>query len=354
MSTNKKQSTKKPPFAGSKVVTNVKSDYGNDFGELMSDVLAMKTEKGKGEEVSDSDEEFDTGKEKKKPSAAAKKIPEGDEGKDQVPYMLFDFRRGADNWPKNCQLVDPKTFEDLVTKASKAAEKLAAKSKTKKDGEAKEDEGGGGRGKGISVGWSAAADSDEEDENEENNNNEKTKNENKKESGATFETLRDGSTALILPAGHCLKLNLADLPEGGDANREERQKRAAKEKKRMSKYASEFVGFDIFGKDGLGLGGAVGKKSSGGGGKKTMNEYTITMDIKLLDQIPREGISLYQTALVHCLDNRRANRVMRTINQMILFIFIFLVCCRWMFHDQMERQLLIKLVELARLVHMAM
>jgi hypothetical protein len=33
--------------------------------------------------------------------------------------------------------------------------------------------------------------------------------------------------------------------------------------------------------------------------KEWVNEYTITMDIKVMESIPREGVSLFQTALVH-------------------------------------------------------
>jgi hypothetical protein len=53
---------------------------------------------------------------------------------------------------------------------------------------------------------------------------------------------------------------------------------------------------------------AYSHASGGGGGgaykskffKQTVNEYTITMDIKIAEEPPREGLALYQTDLVHC------------------------------------------------------
>ena len=42
--------------------------------------------------------------------------------------------------------------------------------------------------------------------------------------------------------------------------------------------------------------------------KSYINEYTITMDIKLLEEPPREGISLFQTALIHSKENKRTGK----------------------------------------------
>ena len=40
--------------------------------------------------------------------------------------------------------------------------------------------------------------------------------------------------------------------------------------------------------------------------RQFIDEYTITMDVKLLDEPPRDSISLFQTALIHAKENRRA------------------------------------------------
>ena len=47
--------------------------------------------------------------------------------------------------------------------------------------------------------------------------------------------------------------------------------------------------------------------------KEYINEYTITMDIKLLDAPPHNGISLFQTALVHAKEAARSGKI--TLNR---------------------------------------
>ena len=42
--------------------------------------------------------------------------------------------------------------------------------------------------------------------------------------------------------------------------------------------------------------------------KKNINEYTITMDVKLKEDPPRDGISLFQTALIHVKENKRSGK----------------------------------------------
>ena len=46
--------------------------------------------------------------------------------------------------------------------------------------------------------------------------------------------------------------------------------------------------------------------------KEYLNEYTITMDICLQENPPREGISLFQTALIHAKENKRSGKVTLT------------------------------------------
>eukprot|EP00656_Telonema_subtile_P033032 TRINITY_DN36415_c0_g1_i1.p1 TRINITY_DN36415_c0_g1~~TRINITY_DN36415_c0_g1_i1.p1 ORF type:complete len:284 (+),score=91.01 TRINITY_DN36415_c0_g1_i1:89-940(+) len=98
-------------------------------------------------------------------------------------------------------------------------------------------------------------------------------------SEAKFETLSDGSTALVIPAGVRLKIDLNDLLKGGDEKKQERKLQELKDKKK--KWGS----YDY------------GKWYT-----EHVNEYTITMDIKLEQDPPREGMSLFQTALIHAED----------------------------------------------------
>jgi hypothetical protein len=112
----------------------------------------------------------------------------------------------------------------------------------------------------------------------------------------TFETLKDGSTALIIRPGYRLKLKLSELLEGGDAQRDKNEKR--KKKQAEEADADDNVWFR---RD------STRFKDTDGDGewsysrwfKEYVNEYTITIDMKLTDEIPREGISLFQTSLVH-------------------------------------------------------
>jgi len=46
--------------------------------------------------------------------------------------------------------------------------------------------------------------------------------------------------------------------------------------------------------------------------KEYVNEYTITMDIKLLEPPPRDGIALFQTALIHAKENKRSGKTTLT------------------------------------------
>jgi hypothetical protein len=112
--------------------------------------------------------------------------------------------------------------------------------------------------------------------------------------GAAFETLKDGSTALVVSPGWRLRLQLGDLTAGGDEKKAERvkaenikAKAAAKRKRRAAKSG----GFDY---------GGYGSYDYGAKDKwfkETLGEWTVTMDVKLGDAPPREGVALLHTAL---------------------------------------------------------
>ncbi len=272
-------------------------NYDQEYDDYAADILG-------GESDSDSDDGYDF-----KPKGFGRSRGDDDEDNQQgnEPYMFFDFRKGKKEFPDCCDIIDQKKAESLLEKATLAAEE-SAKLK-KKDGE----EGGGDDGKDgkekktgetgttyasvTSWGESKSSAAEETTEPEDNGIND-----------AVFETLKDGSTALILNPGFRLRLRLNDLLEGGDEKKEERQKAAAKEKKRKEKKKSKFSNFDAWGDmddwDKGGKGGGYSSKWF----KEYINTYTITMDIKLLEEIPREGVALYQTALIHCEENKRSGK----------------------------------------------
>jgi hypothetical protein len=94
-------------------------DYADEYDALAEDIL--------GDEESESSEDFSwlqdyeqKGKEKEEDSA--------------FNTMLFDFRRGAELWPKQIEIIDDKKAEELLEEAKKkAAEKEQNKKKEGKD-----------------------------------------------------------------------------------------------------------------------------------------------------------------------------------------------------------------------------
>jgi hypothetical protein len=280
-------------------------NYEHQYKELDDDVLGDDDESGEDEDPWS----YDTGKKKKRdPKAGAE---------EQEPsFMFFDFRHGSEKWPEGVELVDNELAAELLEKAKKDAEaeakrlleKEATKDKEKdgekdKDKEKEKDKKSGDRRKGFSAwggggygpaplgasgsggdfdpwsfsggmgdrGGGAAAEEPEKEW--------------KAPKDAVFETLNDGSTAFILEPGKRLKIDLSALLEGGDAKKEEREKKKRKRKKRMGRMWGGWYGGDF-----------SGWKSSW---KEWVNEYTVTMDIKVVDGLPREGLSLFQTALIH-------------------------------------------------------
>lgn len=264
-------------------------DVANTYGSLAADVL-------EGED-SDSDEEFNPNKMK---ASGGKKNRQDENNNKHPDFMFFDFRKGAEGFPLNCEIIDPAKAELLLEKQT--ADVLEALKSKKKDGdESKGGEAGGGDD--FAVGWGAALITRDETALSREELDSLL-------AETTFDVLNDGSTALVMKPGYRLKLRLNDLLEGGDADREEREKKRKNREKKMSKYS--------------GFGNTASGNTVWSGGpvdvwgdafdstwykpKEYINEYTITMDIKLLDEPPRDGIALYQTALVHAKDNKRSGK----------------------------------------------
>lgn len=105
---------------------------------------------------------------------------------------FFDFRKGIKEWPSNAELVDQKAAESLLEKAMLAAEELAKLKK--KDSDTVEEEGKQGKSKdnkeassSASKAWSVEGDEDDAEA--------------KIHPETAFETLKDGSSALIIKPG---------------------------------------------------------------------------------------------------------------------------------------------------------
>jgi hypothetical protein len=272
----------------------VENDHVNSFDGYMDDIIGPE-------------DEIDSDDEEKNKKNRYDQQQEEDDGNKQPPYMFFDFRKGLDQWPSNVELIDPKRADELLEKATIQLEEQL-KRKKKDDNDDNENIKGEGNGVTFSSsngGWgssSSSATTAAEDETGESTSQ-------SLHPDILFETLKDNSTALIIKPGYRLKLKLNDLQDGGDENRVERERRALKSKKRAAKFAANSTSW----------GGGINTSSTGGtvgtAGtidywdfssydtkkwfKEYINEYTITIDMKLLEPPSRDGISLFQTALIH-------------------------------------------------------
>jgi hypothetical protein len=274
-------------FLGEKNEGNIGPDAEKDFTSLAQDIL--------GDDVGGSDSEDDYDFDKKGKGRKGKPSQESDA---PTAYMLFDFRKGSHRFPAFCELIDPKRAESIAEKASKKLEE-AAKLKKKDDANDDDADKKDSRSVSVSIGPSlpslSTAVDDEDDEDE------KQMDASELHPDATFDILKDGSTAFVLKPGYRLKLKLNDLLDGGDANREERQKKEAAKLKKKTVKGKGSVMMEGFGNDPWDIKSSKWFKSY-------INEYTITMDIKLIEDPPRDGMALFQTALVHGKENKRTGK----------------------------------------------
>lgn len=82
-----------------------------------------------------------------------------------------------------------------------------------------------------------------------------------------------------------------------------------KKKSNVNKSNSVMIGPSMFDDDdddwGFSSGGGFSKMKNKFF-KNYINKYTITIDMKLIEELPRDGCSLFQTALVHVKDDKRS------------------------------------------------
>lgn len=229
----------------------------------------------------------------------------GDEGDDkkEPKYMFFDFRRGAEHWPDNVELVGLKRADALLEKAMEAAN--ARIQLMSDDGDNK-----GGKGKVDMMGF-GNDDFDDESEEEEQQESEQKSNVG---SNAPFRKLPDGSHALVIEPGFRLKIDLSDLSKGGDATKEDRARKARQKKKRRERLKAERAAWGFHG--GGGGGGGMNEWKDYGGdnfkskfNKTFINAYTITIDMQLTEPAPREGLSLFQNSLVYTTEDKKLGKV---------------------------------------------
>lgn len=311
-------------------------DYEKDYDSFEKEI------KGKNPEDQDSDgEEFDFERFEKPKGRPGERDGDAQGEKKNPDFMFFDFRGGSGAWPSNVEYVDPQRGDTLVQKATEDAE-AAIKEKMRET----EEEGGDVKKESGSGAVTTEVVDDWDDATTETKTVEKAATKGDSEDGgihpeARFEVLKDGSTALIIQPGCRLKINLKELLQGGDEMREKRKADELRAKKNASKYSGGYGGYFSYpsavsggyggfdGKDegkgvgpraGAGAGGVKGGKEGVGGAawggawgnwkpaKQYINEYTITMDVKLQDEPPREGLSVFQTSLVHVKESKRTGK----------------------------------------------
>ena len=285
-----------------KIDTNaVPENDEDDYGDLISDILG------------------DTGK-KKRANDDSSKNPFGsqrnnEEEDSKVPHLLLDFRRGKSDWPDGVEVVNEEKYKVLLQSEKDEIAKKSAKKEPGKEGINTQGMGSNDVNAGVGfsgifgMSWDSImdlSDSDDSDNEDDRDGGDggfatyKTIDDVrvKAPDDANFEMLSDGSTALLLRPGQRLKIELADLYKNGMETREKRLRDKLKEgdkpakKTDISSYFNDFSGY-----------GPVQVEMK--------DEYTITLDFKLLDPIPPGGLALYQTALCHATGGKDSKGAVR-------------------------------------------
>ena len=279
----------------------------NELQSLEDDII--------GNDEGDSDDEYDYNEKR------------GGEGKneedDKEPeYMQFDFRRGS--WPQFAELIDTKTAEEEVEDTVKQLEEIAKLKKNDNDSKSATSKEFGKSAASYSTNVNGRQSKTQKDALDEKSH----LLENRSVELAVFEPVKSGCpTSLIIQPGYRLKLKLNNLLDGGDKKNKKRAQRLSKSKRKQHKQSSASNATD---------GGVLSGVSTEAGDdledydmwayddsypeegynsfyrKQYVNQYTITMDLKLLQNPPREGLSLFQTALIHSEENKKTGKVTLT------------------------------------------
>jgi len=280
----------------------------NELKNLEDDVI--------GEDEGDSDDDYNhydkrVGEDKKE-----------DDDEKEPDYMQFDFRRG--HWPQSAELIDAKAAEEEVEESVKRLEELAKLKKNDNDSKSVSSKESGK----ATVSYSFKTQGGQSQYANDGYVDKLRASEKRSEELAVFESVKSGSpTSLILQPGYRLKLNLSNLLDGGDQKNKKRAQKHAKNKRKQQTQQSsstdnnterytdistgggdDLEGYDLWGyEDGYPAEGYSPYYQ-----KQYLNQYTITMDVKLLRDPPREGIALFQTALIHSEENKKTGKVTLT------------------------------------------
>ena len=317
----------------------VDPEYATDFtADLGADVLGEEPATGGGSESAAA-----AAASPDQPNFGEPAPEQPGQSSQQTPYLAFDFRRGAKDWPEGVAMIAEleemqelcETVRKELDEEMKEQEMAAAAGK---DGKENDPVGmmmgprGGGMGVGMDDDLSGmmmlSSDSSDDGDSSDGEDSSSTVKHDAKgfvvinkdggkrpklvaPEGAVFEELADGSTALVLPAGSRLKLDLKDLLSNDWKERAAGVKKKKKKKAKMKfgrgwlpeRRGGASAGGDIggMGVQGLsyldGIGGEPKKKKKKK--KDFIGAYTITMDIKIAEEPPPQGVSLFQARVAY-------------------------------------------------------
>ncbi len=279
----------------------------DEYGDLISDILGEANAGEKSGELADADD-------------SRNKQQSNSDETSKVPYLLLDFRRGKSDWPDGVEVVSDDKYKTLLQKEKDEIAKKSAKKEPGKEGINVQGMGSqdvnAGAGVGFSgiygMSWDSIIDLSDSDDSDADNEDDgggggfatyKTVDDVRTAApdDAKFELLSDGSTALILRPGQRLKVELADLYKKGMETREKRLRDKLKEADGGSKK-QDFAAY--FAEMGSAWGSAYAQA-------EMKDEYSLTLDFKLMDPIPPGGLAVYQTALCHAAGGKDAKGAVR-------------------------------------------
>lgn len=265
-------------------------DYSTAYPSLAAEVL------GEGEGEGEAKVSASKGSSKRRGSS------EGD-----VPSKLFDWRRGPTQWPEGVELISAREARELIEAARAEAEKAAEKEKD-------DDLGVFDLGRDddlhdlkdyfdepvigpIRPPTESAFEDDERDRPVARASPAAAP------AGSSYRRLKDGSWALEVSAGMRLKLDLTSLVASSRDDDVVGGRGRLVESSTAAAAASR----------GRGGGGVPAAQTALGyyrthPPRELLNEYTITLDVKLEGDPPAAGMSLFQTALVHSEESRGGRR----------------------------------------------
>ena len=253
------------------------SAYDQSYGSLGGDVLGEPDAPAQGS-----------------PRRRRRRAASGDD--DRTPSRLFDFRRGADHWPACCELVEPRRGRDLAEAARREAESSAEKDADDFGFDDRDrddlDDFFEGDDRPPAFGPEPPPRSGDDDPEDPNKPAAPPAPSTRAPGHATYRRLKDGSHALEIRPGHRVKLDLTALVSQGPDARDPRRGDGRGARRGDRRDAA----------------GARGDAKGWRPARELVNDYTVTLDVFFEEPPPAGGLSLFQTALVHCEESRGGRR----------------------------------------------